>query len=145
MVITTRCNRPQKPTYFSFLFPTATLQPPEVSFIAFKLFWSPAWLDVRWSDFHSDQMRCAGNAQTKLAQQPCSKAWRRQELMQHLIWNNAWLPRKETSVPVEKALTNSRTDMLLWQFQTLQRIKLLLSNFSSSFALGFCHAWVASF
>ena len=41
MVITTPCNRPQKATCLFSLFPTATLQTAEVSFIAYQVFLKP--------------------------------------------------------------------------------------------------------
>lgn len=142
-----RCSRPQKATYFSSLFPAATLQTREVNFIAFKFFWTPAWLDVLWSYFHSDQTWRAGDTHTELAEQ-CSKAFSRHEEVQRLIWNNAQLFQKGNKTPLSKmhiqlwlyfegrlirhvlTLMNSRRDKLLWQFQNTHRAKLFLFNFS---------------
>lgn len=124
MVIITQWNRPQKATHFSSLLPTATLETPEVSFRAFKSFWSPAWLDILWSDFHCDQTWCAGDTHTKLAEQPLCKAFSRQESVQRLTANNTWLPWKGNKYPLWKGSSSQERWCYCDNIKSLQGIKL---------------------
>lgn len=163
MLITAWRSRPQKATHFSFLFPAATLHTPEVNFIAFKFFWTPAWLDVLWSYFHSDQTWRAGDTHTELAEQ-CSKAFSRHKEVQRLIWNNAQLFQKGNNSPFKDAQYSCgctlkadwyATFSLWWtqgetsccdNFKTCTEQNCFCSPSPFlSLALDFCHSWVAAF
>lgn len=156
MVITTQCNMPQKATRFSSLFPKATPQTPEVSFIAFEFFWSPDWLDALRTDFHLDQTWRAGDTHAKLVEQPHGKAFSRQEEVECLIQNNAQLPPERDKYPLWKrtwlkvAVLRTQTDTPRFHSDELKERRVVVTLWNtaenktvlsdlSTFTLDFCN------